>query len=360
MDAKNYKILIIIILFVFSSCIKDKPDSKNWQYSKIDSGSVYIVCEGGYTNYDVSLYAYEPIKDSVYGDLFFKPNNLNNSCDVFQNMTKIGNNFFFLINNSNKIIVADAVSLKPIASISIPQPRYILPLGNNKAYVTSLYSNKVYIINTLTYTVTGILNLPNVNTESMCLYNNSVIICTWDTTCNKVYKINTQNDKIVGTLKVTGKAPQETLIDNEGTIWVLAGNQPMGKTATLTRIDTLTGEILHSFTFPADANPIKLITNNTKDSLYFIEADYSGKSSNNGIYRMGTNDNQLPENAFISALPNQYFYAIGIDPVNGTIFIGDPVGFSVGGGTVYAYNPTGTFIKKFKVGIGPGHFYFDK
>ena len=73
MDTKNYKILIIVLSLALSSCVKDKPDSQNWNYSKLDSGSVYIVCEGGFTNYDVSLYAYEPIKDSVYGDLFFKP-----------------------------------------------------------------------------------------------------------------------------------------------------------------------------------------------------------------------------------------------------------------------------------------------
>ncbi len=74
---------------------------------------------------------------------------------------------------------------------------------------------------------------------------------------------------------------------------------------------------------------------------------------------MGINDAALPAQPFIAAKQLQYFWALGIDPATGNIYVGDPRGF-IQKGTAYIYRPDGTPVNSFNVGLGPGHFYFDE
>ena len=104
---------------------------------------------------------------------------------------------------------------------------------------------------------------------------------------------------------------------------------------------------------------MKPVFNNTKDTLYFIEANLNGGTTNNGIYRMSIYDNTPPAVPLIQAIQNQYFYALGIEPSTGNIYVGDPKG-TVQKGTVYIYKSNGSLIKSFSVGEWPGHFYFDE
>jgi len=357
MGWKNYKTLICLSGCLVAGCMKDKPPAIGNTNLPGTEGNVYIVCQGALGNGNASLYAWNPQNDSVYGDIYKAANNQPLG-DVFQSMMKIGSNFFLCVDNSDKIIVVDAASKKKSAEIDLPQPRYILPVNSAKAYVSSLFHNKVYIINTQTFTLTDSIILPNQNTEGMWLYNNTAVVCTWDTAGNHIFMIDGSTNQLVQSVRVAGYAPQAVLQDKEQMLWVLAGDEPEGRIATLTRLDPSTGDILAAYTFPADADPLDPVFNNTKDTLYFIEANYNMGADNNGIYRMSIHDASLPASAIIPAVQYQYFYALGISPETGNLFVGDPKGFAQDG-WVYIYKPDGTKTASFKVGLGPGGFYFD-
>ena len=357
MGRKSYKTLIIILCVWLVSCKKDKPYAINAHLPNI-AGNIYIVCEGNFGNGDATLYSYNSLTDSVYGDLYKSANNQPLG-DVFQSMQHIGDKLFLCVNNSDKVVVVNANNWLVTGSLNIPKPRYILPISATKAYVSTLYSNKVYIINPQTIKVTGSITLPNNNPEGMYLYKEDAIICTWDTIGNNIFKIDATADTIVQTIPIAGFAPQEALLDKEQRLWVLAGNQPEKKVCTWTCIDLSTGKIIKSFQFPGDVDAIRPVFNNTKDTLYFIEANYYSGTANNGIYRMGIHDATLPSLPFVAAKQYQYFWALGVEPLTGNIFIGDPKGFTQKG-SVSIYRPDGTLVKSFDVGIGPGHFYFDE
>ena len=358
MGRENYKALVILLCCWVTSCVKDKPANVS-NTTPNSSGNVYIVCEGNYgSSNDATLYAYEPTQDSVFGDIYAAANNqpLGN---VFQSMQRIGDKLFLCVNNSNIVAVVNADNWKLSGVINIPQPRYILPVSATKAYVSALYGNKVYVVNTQTLQVTDTISFPSQNPEGMCLYNSTAIICTWDTACNHIYEVDVNTDKVVQAVKIAGYAPQEAVVDKEQMLWILAGEQYDGKIATWTRLDPSTGEILASYQFPADANTVRPVFNNTKDTLYYIEANQSGGVADNGIYRMDIHSTLLPTQPFVVAKQYQYFWALGVDPLSGNIYVGDPKGF-VQKGSVYIYKPDGTQIKSFTVGVGPGHFYFDE
>jgi outer membrane protein assembly factor BamB len=357
MGRETYKTLIIILCCWFASCKKDKPAAFN-DTAPHGAGNVYIVCEGNFGLGESSLYAYRPASDSVYGDVYMSANNQPLG-DVFQSMARMNGKLFLCVNNSNKIAVVNADTWKLVATISIPDPRYILQVSPVRALVSALYGNKVYVINPETCVVTDTITLAAQDPEGMCLCNNDAFICTWDTADNHVYRVDAATGHVAQAVRIAGYAAQAVVQDKEQMLWVLAGDEPEGKPATWTRIDPSTGDILATYQFPADADPVKPVFNPAKDTLYFIEANYYGGTANNGVYRMGIHDAALPAQPFIAAKQFQYFWALGIDPATGYIYAGDPKGFTQKG-AVYIYRPDGSQVSSFNVGIGPGHFYFDQ
>jgi YVTN family beta-propeller protein len=357
MGAKANKALIFLLCCLLASCVKDKPGD-NTALLPDATGNVYVVCEGAFGFGNSSLYAWQSPTDSIYGDLY-QAANKQPLGDVFQSMQRIGDKLFLCINNSDKVVVINAANWSAIATINIPKPRYILPVSATKAYVSTLYSNKVYIINPQTYAVTGTIQLPRMNPEGMCRYNDAAFICTWDTASNNIYKVDVNTDQVIQEIKVGGYAPQAALLDKDQMLWVLSGNQQKGKTAALSYIDPSTGSLIRSYQFCADADALKPAFNAKKDTLYFIEVNYNGGIANNGIYRMAIQETNLPATPFLAAQQYQYFWALGIDAGTNDIYVGDPKGF-VQKGVVDVYRPDGQKARSFKTGVGPGQFYFDK
>ena len=349
--------LAFLAAWLLASCMKDKPTAYTTAIPAGKQG-VYVVCEGQYPRPDAALYLYKPAADSVFGDLYSAVNGQPLG-EVFQSMTRIGNNFFLSVNNSDKVVVIDAASLTLVATIGISQPRYILPVGNNKAYVSTLYSNKLFVINTATFAVVDSIVMPALNPEGMCLVDNNAFVCTWDTGTQNICKIDVTTNHITQVIATAGYAPHDVVADKDDLLWVMGGNQAYGKQATLTHIDPATGDLLASFTFPSSANPIKPVFNARRDTLYYIEANFNGALSDNGIFRMGIHDAALPTQAFIAANANQYFWGLGIDPASGNVYVGDPKDFNQQG-AVYIYRQDATLQKVFTVGVGPGMFFFDE
>ena len=358
MGGKNCKaIAFSLLLFLGLSACKKEPSTPAPVPETEGQRKVFIVCEGAFGNGNSSMSLYLPEKDSVYEDIFNAVNGTELG-DVFQSMTRMGNLYYLCLNNSDKVL-----SLNSDFTINkyhtVPKPRYVQQVSAGKAYVTSMYHNRVYILNTAAQSVAGYLELGGMNTEGMAVLGDKAYISTWDTSVNKIYVINTTTDALTDSITIAGYAPQEVLVDREQKLWVLSGNVAKGKPAAWTRLDSETGDIIKSYHFPVTADPLHPVMNNTKDTLYFIEVNYNGGSENNGIYRMSINDATLPAAPFISAQQFQYYWGLGIEPVTGDIYVGDPKGF-IQKGSVKVYSPDGTKKTEFPVGVGPGHFYFEQ
>lgn len=350
-------ISLLCLGFVFFSCKKDKPNAVNTSLPKDSSAKVLIVCEGSLGNGNATLSVYQALKDSLFNDVY-KNANGQDLGDVFQSINKINNQYFLCINNSDKIVVLDANNWKQKANINILKPRYILDIGNNKAYVGSLFNNKIYVLNTQTYTIEKEIIMPYQNTEGMILKNGIAYACCWDTACNKLYAINVITHSISDSIVLKGNAPQSMVIDKENQLWVMGGNVYKNKNAHLNRIDLSTQKVSQFFLFDKGVEALKPTLNLKADTLYFLEVNYGGSAPHNGVYRMSVSDKKLPSTAFIPCQTNQYFWALGINPNDGHLYIGDPKGF-VQKSSVYIYNQQAQLKSQFNVGLGVGSFYFD-
>src|SRR4051812_18057579 len=151
-NCKTVNVFFVIVLIFFVSCKKDKPEAVAITNS---TGNVYIVCEGSLGNGNAALSLYDSKAVAVNEDIYKSSNAGQPLGDIFQSMQLIGNRFFLCVNNSDKVVAIDKATHKFIGSINILKPRYILSISPIKAYVSTLFSNKIYIINPQTLEVTG-------------------------------------------------------------------------------------------------------------------------------------------------------------------------------------------------------------
>lgn len=316
-----------------------------------------IVCEGSLGNGNASLDLYLPAADSFYPDIYRMVNG-NALGDVFQSMTRIGDQYLLCVNNSDKIITLNRRDFLTAGVINIPKPRYILPLRDGRAYVSTLFSNRLFEINPRTGSVTDTISLPANNPEGVLMHNGKVYVAAWDTAATRIYSIDTATNRVIDSVAIAGRAPQELGLDHNNKLWVLAGNVSKGVAATLTVLDVQTKQIIRSFLFPSMAEPIRLVWNNARDTIYYIGVRYDGSAAYNGVFRMAADATELPTQPFIPAQSLQYFWALGVDPVSGNILVGDPRGF-VQRGIVRTYDRQGVLLRSWITGVGPGHFLFD-
>jgi hypothetical protein len=66
----------------------------------------------------------------------------------------------------------------------------------------------------------------------------------------------------------------------------------------------------------------------------------------------------LPLNPFINQDNNRFFTYLGVDPVNGDIYIGDPKDYQ-SNGVVYRFSSTGVLKNEITAGIIPAAFGFN-
>jgi DNA-binding beta-propeller fold protein YncE len=353
------KKLFLLFGFILSctACVKDKPDAVQKTAPSESGRKVLIANEGSLGSGNGSLSVYNIDEDKVYNDVFFQKNDQKLG-DVFQSILITANRIYLALNNSDKIMVIDKKDYSLIGQINVRKPRYMLLVAEDKMYVSSLFYPEINIVNPKTFQNTGSISTDFPNTEGLGMWDGKVYACNWDTACNYLYEINPKTDSIKHRIPLAGFAPQEVLMDKNQKLWVLAGNIYKGKAATITQIDPDSRNILKSYSFPPGAEIIKPVFNPGKDTLYFLGVNYDGGTAYNGVYRMSIDASAQPVQPFIAAQPLQYFWGLGIDPLTGQIYVGDPKGF-IQKGEVHIYNASGKVLKDFFTNIGPGYFYFE-
>lgn len=338
--------LFLYVLFL-TSCVKDKPEpAPSCDFEGAASGGVFIMNEGNYQWGNASISYYNPAKNEIAEDVFKAANNYALG-DVCQSMEIFNRKAYVVVNNSGKVEVVDPKTFKVSATIKgLTSPRYFFGVSNNKAYVTDFSSNAISVVDLNSYAIIKDIPCPGWTEELVLSYGKAFI-----TNVRKeyIYVVNTTTDAIEDSIKV-GFAPNSIKIDKYGMIWVLCGGSTSKNIkASLHKINPLTHEVNLSWEFfNQEDSPGRLDINGTKDTLYFL---------NKGVYLLPVTNNSLPAAPLIRE-EGKLFYGLGIDPLNGTIYVSDAVDY-VQKGKVYRYKPDGILINSFLAGIIPGDFYFE-
>ena len=135
-----------LLSFSLTSCVKDKPNPSDAELPNSMHSGLLLIHEGAYGNNNAEIGFWDIVLQKSYSNLY-QTANAKKLGDVLQSVVKIKNDYYAVLNGSNKIVVLDRQTFAEKAIItSIPSPRYILQVSENKAYVSSLYESFIYII----------------------------------------------------------------------------------------------------------------------------------------------------------------------------------------------------------------------
>ena len=338
---------LILTGFLLSSCVKDKPEEPIKTAVNISSDNkVLIINEGNFGWGSGSISVYDPNSGAVLDDIYKQQNNNATLGNVCQSITKYNNNYFIVMNNSNKIVVVNASDFVKSGIINgLNSPRYFLPITYNKAYVTDLYANSIQIVDLNSNSISG--NIPCINgTEQMVMiYNKAFVTCSNSNYC---YVINTITDAITDSISV-GKGNSSICIDKNSKVWILStGNSGQSISGKLSRINPVTLQVEQSLNFVNTDSPNKLCINKTRDTLYYL---------NNGVYQFSIISSALPASPLINQ-GTKLYYGIGVNPKDYSIYVADAIDY-VQKSKIEIYKPNGSYISNFNAGIISNGFMFE-
>jgi YVTN family beta-propeller protein len=354
----KYVMWIVMVLMVALESCKESEPPAGQEDIQLEEG-VFILNQGTFTAVNATLSYYETGQRKLSKGLFQQANG-SPLGDVAQSITMGAGKAWLVINNSGLVHAIDAHTAKLTGTITgLSSPRYMLLIDENKAYVSDFFGKKISVVNPSAYQVTGEISTGGRSTEEMVLIGKFAYVANWsgynqDPKNNVVLVIDTETDEVVETIEV-GVEPNSLEVDKNGNLWVLCsgGFELQAKeTATLWLIDPEQRSALDTLSF-AELNmyPSGLELGPGNDTLYFL---------NNGIFKMGIDETEIPEDIFIEEDNGRNFGYLAVDPLSGDIYVADPLDY-LSNGHVYQYATDGKFINTLtEAGIVPASFGFNK
>ncbi len=329
-----------------------------WEYGIEESFSatgegLFITNEGNFQYGNATLSYYDPATKTIENEVFFRANAMKLG-DVAQSMVIRDSIGWIVVNNSHVIFAINIKTFKEVGRITnLTSPRYIYFLSDEKAYVTQLWDNRIFIVNPKRYEITGYIDCPDMtmetgSTEQMVKFGKYIYVNCWSYQ-NRILKIDTETDKVVDEL-VVGIQPTSLVMDCNNKIWTITDGgyegSPYGHEApALYRIDPVTFTVEKEFRFKFGDWPSEVQLNGTADKIYWI---------NNDIWEMDVNAERLPLRPFLP-YKNTLYYGLTVNPKNGDVYVADAIDY-VQKGMVYRYSKECELLDQFYVGIIPGAF----
>lgn len=347
------RILSVLLLTATTACMKWDYGLDGEEEFATPARGLFILNEGNFQYGNATLSFYDPTTNKVDNEVFFRANAMKLG-DVAQSMEIYGNRGWIVVNNSRVVFAIDLTTFREVGRIeNLTSPRYIHFVSPTKAYVTQLWDNRIFIVNPLTYEITGHITVPDMapgsgSTEQMVAAGRYVYCNCWSYQ-NRVIRIDTETDRVDASLEV-GIQPNSLAIDRNGKLWVLTdggfeGN-PLGSEApVLVRIDPDRFEIEARFEFALGDSPSELQLNGTGDMLYWL---------NNDVCRMAVTASSLPASPFL-ANRNTMYYGLTVDPDGGDVYVADAIDYQQPG-KIYRYSSRGELKDEFYVGVNPGAY----
>jgi YVTN family beta-propeller protein len=345
---KSLKVVFLIFAAIlFNSCETGGPlTDAEYVAECIQGDGVFIINEGNFMagNGALSFYSYNTGK--IFNNIFTMANGRPLG-DVPNSMVISGNNGYIVVNNSGRIEVVEKSTMLSVKTINnLVSPRNILPVSGTKAYVSSLYSNSISIIDLQTNSLSGIIDIRR-SSEAMVLIGNKAYISSWYSGTD-VMVLNTLTDKVIDSIEVAPE-PESMVLDKNNKLWILCSGGYTGNSmAGLIVVNTSTDRIEKQFVFPSKLSyPSNLQINSTRDTIYYLD---------NGIRRLSIDSSTLPAEPFLNA-GKRFIYKLGVDKRNGRIFYTDALDYQQNG-WVFQVNSKGLAVDSCRGDIIPGSFCF--
>jgi YVTN family beta-propeller protein len=346
----NFLLYCFFAWITWSSCSKNYPvgpqcvgclNEKITDSLLLARAKLMIVNEGNYGWGNGSLSIYLPYNKMVLNNVFESVNDFALG-DIPFSISIIDELAYLVVNNSDKIIVFNPKNLEYMTTINgLHTPRYIQKVGVQVAYVTSLFGDKIYVVDLLSLQIVHEIAATGW-TEQLVYINGLVFVVNYFN--NKVLVINPENHQIIKEIQV-GIGPNSLVVDKRGDIWVLCSGGFQEDFPRLIKINSINFEVNDAYIFNEKSeSPSGLKYHSKLDELFFL---------NGSLYSSKAYSNISPEIMIDKQSKN--VYAFEVDTNINEFYLSDALNY-VQQGIVYRYNSNFQPIDSFSVGVNPGCF----
>lgn len=339
---KNLILIVISFIVLFSSCKKEDSIPAG----KYDNGLIFLN-EGAFGNGAGSISFWDRNTKTTITDIYANENNGAKLGNILQSMTQVGDELYFVVNNSNRIVITDKNFKYKSQIDSLELPRYMV-VYNGKAYVSQWgkdgLSGSLAIIDLNTRTIIKKIALgkgpENLLLDGDYLYVSMVGGYDKD---NRIFKVNLSNES-VSTIEVPDNPSQ--LIKLNNAIWVLCKGyfdyiNPLNSTKGY--ILKIEGDVISkSYDLNSQAESMVLTPDNKY--FYYLDGGYPF------VFDIATSSSKT-----ISGI-SKYIYKLGYDNISKRVLLSDPLDYS-SNGKVYFMNDQFQLVDSTNAGIIPTAFY---
>jgi len=356
------RLFSLFTLFIASACLFVSCEKQDQGPTEQDLSFLhgnYILNEGAFGTSNASISFFDADSIKMENQIFFKKNQRPIG-DVLQSLVVWNDNGYAVVNNSQKI---EVINMKTFVSqgviTGLSYPRYLLPISEDKAYVTNgAMAGHVMVVNLNTNLVVDSIGV-GFGPEQLVQAGNYLYVGNsggWATD-STLTVIDIHTDEVLETVNI-GQTPIALKLDKYDNLWILCkGKVVYGSdwsiieetSSELVKFNTSTRKIIERIEIGQTGDyfwPSRLEINGDRTVLYFLEAD--------GIYSMSVNSNQMPSEPII----NKVFYGLAVHPQSNIIYGLEATSFTQNG-FMFRYHSDGTLIDSFEVGVGPGSVVFN-
>lgn len=345
---KSLLVMAILSLGFMTSCSNDddaRIDNEEiiGEYSK----GILVLNEGNFGQSNAEVTFIDPSLTSATQNLYQKVNGAVFG-DTAQSMYEDDGLLYFVINNSNKIVVVQKHDFKKKAEVTtnLESPRYLVEKGNH-LYVTnwgdSNDPNDDYVAVFDKKTLSLVTRIPvKEGPERIIESNNKIIVAHkggWGTG-NSVSFINPATQKVTQNIEV-GEYP-DGIAEANGTLYVLCSGSSWSQPSTsgkLVKINLNSETVTATLNFNDGENPAFLEKSNNQ--LYY--------TLGSSVYNFAPNATQLPSTPIFNTNVTTLY---GFNVENGIFYVTDAKDY-VSRGELKVFRPNGELMKSLETGIIP-------
>ena len=345
-------LLIVLISLLFLTSCSDDDDPIVVPSGDFENG-YFISNEGPFNNGTGSITFVGD--DGTIVQNAYKSVNNEDLGNIVQSMTLANENAYIVVNNSNKIIVANRFTLEKVTEIigeDINNPRYFVAQGTT-GYLSNwgdpfdTTDDFIAIIDLSSNTVKQTIAVAE-GPEEMLLENSKLYVNLQGGygQNNQVVIISTISNTIETSLTV-GDVPNSIQSDGTGNLWVLCGGKP-----DWTGDETL-GQL---FKITTSSNAISSISFNAGEhpNLMVLEGSNLFYNLNGKVFKMDSKATTLPAQAITGW--DGFYYAM--KGYNGKVYLTDAGDYS-SEGTLKVFDGTSeVLLETNTTGIIPGDLAF--
>jgi len=330
-------LLILFGAFLLGAC---DPKIENQIQSPTNTNKGFLIGnEGNFQWGNASLSLYDNTQNILYKDIYSSVNKQALG-DVLQSIYSYQNLYYLVVNHSSKIEAIDAIDFKKSFTLNgFVSPRYMLAKNKQKAYVSDMQANGVYVVNLEAKKIEKTIPLAGWN-EQMILIENTLFVCSKNS--NYLYLINTETD-IVSDSILVAKGANSICLDASNKIWVACGGSLTNYPGYLFQIDPSNKKVSKQFTFKTGEAPTAIAFENSNNALYYL---------NGSLFKLNAQDSILPSIAIIEKAKSNFY---GFNIIDQQLVLSDVKDF-VQSSEISIYELTGKKLKSVTGGINASTF----